>query len=149
MPQGTDVAHTAHLQLLEIEHAMETLPPGPGSPFTTYAPLIKHFTQRAQELRYKAAVMARYMEKYELKMRQWEQRERFWRAAGTLKAGRPAGERQAKWLSAILPSLTFSPGQSDRQYYRFKAHMPLLLQEAETYENLIKEWEQVSITLQP
>lgn len=132
----------AHLQLINIEQAMETLPPGPASPFTSYAPIIRHFTQRAQELRYEAAIMERFIGKYELKMRQWEQRERFWRAADTVLPEGPEGERQAKWLSFILPTLPYSPAQTDKQYFRFKAQMPLLLQEADTYEKWVAEWEQ-------
>jgi transcriptional regulator with XRE-family HTH domain len=131
----------ANLQLLKIEQAMETLPPGQGSPFTSYAPFIQHFTQRAQELRYEAATMERYIGKYELKMRQWEQRERFWRAAGTLVPEGAEGKRQSKWLTVFLPTLTHTPGQADKQYYRFKAQMPLLLQETEMYEKWVEEWE--------
>lgn len=137
----------AHLQLINIEQAMETLPPGTGSPFTSYAPLIQHFTQRAQELRYEAATMERYIGKYELKMRQWEQRVRFWRAAGTLVPEGAEGKRQAEWLNLHLPTLRHAPGQADNKYYHFKAQMPLILQEAETYEKLIKEWEQLRIDL--
>jgi len=55
----------ANLQLLKIEQAMETLPPGLGSPFTSYASLIKYFRFQALERRYEAAVMERYVEKYE------------------------------------------------------------------------------------
>jgi len=132
----------AHLQLLKIEQAMETLPPGPASHFTSYAPIINHFTQRAQELRYEAATMERFINKFELKMRQWEQRERFWRAAGSELPPGPEGERQAKWLALLLPTITHTPGHADKQYYRFKAQMPLLLQEAATYEKWVSEWEQ-------
>jgi len=121
---------------------METLPPGPGSPFTSFAPLIQHFTQRAQELRHEAASMERFIEKYELKMRQWEQRERFWRAAETVLPDGPEGKRQANWLALLLPTITHMPGQADYKYFRFKVQMPLLLQEAETYEQWIEEWEQ-------
>jgi transcriptional regulator with XRE-family HTH domain len=131
----------ANLQLLKIEQAMETLPPGPGSPFTSYASLSKHFRFQARERRYEAAVMERYIEKYERKMQQWEQRERFWRAAGTVIPEGPEGKRQAEWLVLLQGLLKFPPGQAGKQYYRFKAQMPLLLQEAETYEKWVEEWE--------
>jgi hypothetical protein len=36
-----DLPNEARWQLYKIEQAMETLPPGPASPFTSYAPLIK------------------------------------------------------------------------------------------------------------
>jgi transcriptional regulator with XRE-family HTH domain len=42
----------ALIQLSKIEMAMDTLPPGPGSPFTSYASLIKYFRLQARERRY-------------------------------------------------------------------------------------------------
>jgi transcriptional regulator with XRE-family HTH domain len=133
----------ALLQLSKIEMAMDTLPPGPGSPFSSYASLSKHFRFQARERRYEAAVMARYIEKYELKMQHWEQRERFWRAAGTVVPEGEKGKRQAEWLVILQALQRFLPAQADKQYYRYKAQMPLLLQEAETYEKWVDEWEQL------
>jgi transcriptional regulator with XRE-family HTH domain len=131
----------ANLQLLKIEQAMETLPPGPGSPFTSYASLIKHFRLQARERRYEAAVMERYIEQYERKMQQWEQRERFWRAAGTVVPEGPEGKQQAEWLLLFQALLKVPSGKADMQYYRFKVQMPLLLKEAEMYEKWVAAWE--------
>jgi transcriptional regulator with XRE-family HTH domain len=129
----------ALLQLSKIEIALQTLPPGPGSPFTSYASLSKHFRFQAPERRYEAAVMERYIEKYEQKMQQWEQRERFWRAAGTVVPEGEEGKRQAEWLVLLQGLLKFPPAEADKQYYRYKEQMPLLLQEAETYEKWATE----------
>lgn len=139
------VPTAALLQISKIEMAMETLPPGPGSPFTSYASLIKHFRFQARERRYEAAVMERYIEKYEQKMQQWEQRERFWRAAGTVLPEGDNGKRQTEWLTILQALQRFPPAQADKQYYRYKAQLPLLLQEAEIYEKWVEEWEKVSI----
>jgi hypothetical protein len=88
--------------------------------------------------------MERYIEKYELKMQKWEQRERFWRAAGTVVPQGPEGKRQSEWLVILQALQRFPPSQADKQYYRYKAQMPLLLQEAETYEKWIEEWEKIN-----
>jgi transcriptional regulator with XRE-family HTH domain len=131
----------ANVQLFRIEQAMETLPPGTGSPFTSYDSLIKYFRFQARKRRYEAAVMERYTEQYEQKTRQWEQRERFWRAAGALVPDDQEGKLQAEWLAIVQGLLKSPPRQTDKQYYRFKAQMPLLLQEAEAYEKRVEEWE--------
>jgi transcriptional regulator with XRE-family HTH domain len=131
---------TANLQLFKIEQGMETLPPGQGAPFTSYTSLIKHFRFQARERRYAAAVMERYIGKYDRKMQQWEQRERFWRAADNIVPEGLEGKRQAEWLLLFQGLLKVPPGKAGKQYYRYKAQMPLLL-EAETYEKWVKEWE--------
>ena len=81
------------------------------------------------------------MEKYDRKMQQWEQRERFWRAADTVVPQSITGKRQAEWLVILQALQRFPPSLADKQYYRFKAQMPLLLREAETYEKWVVEWE--------
>jgi transcriptional regulator with XRE-family HTH domain len=48
---------TANLQLLNIERGMETLPPGPGTPFASYTSLIMYFRLEARERRYEAAII--------------------------------------------------------------------------------------------
>ena len=131
----------AQLQLSQIEIALQTLPTAPDSPFTSYAALIKHFRFQARVRRYEVAVMERYMEKYGRKMQQWEQRERFWLAAGTVVPQSITGKRQSEWLVILQALQRFPPSLADKQYYRFKAQMPLLLREAETYEKWVVEWE--------
>jgi transcriptional regulator with XRE-family HTH domain len=136
-----DLPNEARWQLYKIEQAMETLPPGAASPFTSYAPLIKYCQSQARKLRYEAAVMERFIEKYDQKLQQWEQREKFWRAAGTLLPDGEAGHRQAEWLKLLVALLTRSPKPADKKYYRCKAQLPLLLQEAAAYEQWVAEWE--------
>jgi transcriptional regulator with XRE-family HTH domain len=131
----------AHLQLIHIEQALQEMQTGGSRQLKNYNRLIKYFSHKAREARYKAAVMERYMEKYEEQQQQWTEREKFWRAAAATLADTPEGKQQAEALELLQRLLSRISNNSDIQYYRYKAQLPLLLQEAEQYEIWVAEWE--------
>ena len=131
----------AHLQLIRIEQALPGLQTGGSRQLKNYNRLIKYFSHKAREARYKAAVMEQYMEKYEEQQQQWTEREKFWRAAAATLPDTPEGKGQAEVLAILQGLLSRHPNNSDIQYYRYKVQMPLLLQEAEALEKQVADWQ--------
>lgn len=131
----------ATLQLFQIETTMENLPEITASELKNFDRLIKYFSRQAREARYKTEIMKVYIEKYETRTKQWQQREKFWRAAAVTLADTPEGKQQAEVLELLQALLSRISNNSDVQYYRYKAQLPLLLQEAEQYEQWVTEWE--------
>ncbi|MCU0375202.1 MAG: hypothetical protein MUF24_07835 [Chitinophagaceae bacterium] len=133
----------AHLQLLRIEQALQEMQTGGSRQLKNYNRLIKNFSHKAREARYKAAVMERYMEKYEEQQQQWTEREKFWRAAAATSPDTPEGKGQTEVLQLLQGLLSRQPNDKDIKYYQYKIQLPLLLQEAEACEKWVAVWRQL------